>query len=72
MANPDTYTRDEIDAIIQHFAGEVKKMVDNVITMSEPDDVPSADDTSVWMEVVDTDVSGDFSAWYNHNSTLDD
>lgn len=71
MANPDTYTRDEIDSIIRHFAGEVKKMVDNVITMSESDDIPDANDTSVWMEIVDKDVSGNFNEWYNHNSTLD-
>ncbi len=71
MANPDTYTRDEVDAIITHFAAEVKRIVDNVIIMSEPDDVPNPEDTSMWMEIEEKDVSGDFSAWYNHNSTLD-
>ena len=70
-ATDDTYTRDEIDNLMVNFSNELKEMVDNVITMSEPSIVPNPEDTSMWMEVVEAEETGDFSDWYYHNSTLD-
>lgn len=64
----DVYTMEEIDALLTKFAKEMKALVDDVIIMSDGTEVPDPTRTSMWMEVVDTDVKGDFDEWYDHNN----
>lgn len=66
----NVYTMDEIDALIAKFANDLKVMIDKVIVMTEPASIPNPNDTSLWMEIVDEDSSGEFTEWYNHNNAL--
>lgn len=67
----DTYTREEIDNLLVNFKNDLKAIIDDVIVMSDVSAIPNPDDTSLWLEVVDEDVTGDFTGWYNHNKNLD-
>lgn len=68
MPAPDYYTIEEIDAMLEEFKDDLKAIVDKVIVMSDGDNVPNPDDTSLWMKVVDTDITGDYDEyWYGNN-----
>ena len=66
----DIYTIEEIDALLTKFAKEMKALVDDVIIMSDNTAIPDPNRTSMWMEVVDKDIKGDFDDWYDHNNRV--
>lgn len=68
----NVYTTTEIDMMLQKFSEDLKKMIDDTIVMSEYTAAPDPEATQLWLEIKDTDTTGNFTDWYNHNSTLDD
>lgn len=65
----NVYTMDEIDALLIKFANDLKSMIDNVIILSNPDSVPNPEETSLWMEIKDTEIIGEFNDWYGNNNS---
>ena len=50
----NTYTADEVDAILASAKTELETKIDNVIIMAPNENAPAADITSVYMKIVDT------------------
>lgn len=51
----NTYTVDEVDALLASAKTELENKIDNVIIMAPNENAPSADITSVYMKIVDAD-----------------
>lgn len=68
LQDSDTYTKEEIDAIIFNFTKSIKEMLDDVIVLSDGSTIPNPNNTSLWAEVVREDVNGEFTGWYNRNN----
>jgi uncharacterized protein YeeX (DUF496 family) len=46
-----TYTKTEIDQMIQEMKDDLERKIDNVIILSDESNEPDPEETSLWMKI---------------------
>lgn len=60
----NTYDANVVREIVNDGIDEIKDRLENVIVMSRKQRTPDPEKTSLWLEIVDQNVVGDFNKWY--------